>query len=220
MARSGKTRFGRAAAYALASLAIVLTAGCISFREPTPAPVPLASAHQSLPSDGRPIRRVVVPPFQDLNGSSRDAEQVRTALIRALGRSQRFELVPLGETELREVLPASTFETGVIPREALISSARRYRADGVLFGVLTHYKPYEPLVIGITVELAAASTGEVVWSASGLYDAGTQDVTEDVHNYHDTELAASGSLEGWRLILMSPSRFTDYACSRLAATLR
>jgi hypothetical protein len=163
--------------------------------------------------------RVVVPPFQDETGSAQQAEVVRLALMRALGKRQRFEMIPVGEHELREFLPPATFESGIIPRDVLLAAARRYRADGVLFGVLTQFRPYEPLVVGMSVELAAVNTGEVVWSSSGLYDAATRAVTQDVHNYSNTELAKTSSLEGWRIILMSPSRFTEYACARVAETM-
>ena len=117
------------------------------------------------------------------------------------------------------MLRASVFESGLIPRQTLSAVARRYRADGVLFGVVTHYKPYEPVVVGISAEVVSAGTGEVVWQASGLYDSSTAAVAQDVWNWSDTTLAKTTSLEGWRLILQSPARFVDYACARLAATL-
>jgi hypothetical protein len=185
----------------------------------TPDSVPVASSYAQPSSDGREIMRVVVPPFQDETGSPAQTEAVRQALMRAIGKRQKFEMIPVGEHELREFLPPSTFESGIIPRDVLLAAARRYRADGVLFGVLTQFRPYEPLVLGMSVELASVGTGEVVWSSSGLYDAGTQAVTQDVHNYSNTQLARTSSLEGWRIVLMSPSRFTDYACSRVADTM-
>ncbi len=202
------------------ALSMIGSGGCKFAGDPTPPPVDLATSHEAEAQTVAKVRRVVVPPFQDLTGFPREAEQTRQAFLRALGRRQRFELIPLGETELREVLPRETFQSGTIAKDMLISAARRYRADGVLFGVVTHYRPYDPLVLGLKLEMASADTGAVVWATSGLYDAATLDVTQDVHNYHDTQLAGSSSLEGWRLILMSPSRFTDYACARLAATLK
>jgi hypothetical protein len=201
-----------------ATLAIFLLPGCC-VQKCTPPAVPVASSYANSPTDGRDVLRVVVPPFQDETGSPGQTEVVRDALLRALAKRQRFELIPVGEHELREFLPPATFDSGVIPRDVLLAAARRYRADGVLFGVLTQFRPYEPLVVGMSVELASVGTGEVVWSASGLYDAATKGVSQDVHNFHDTQLAGTCSLEGWRIILMSPSRFTDYACSRLADTL-
>jgi hypothetical protein len=201
-------------------LALLATgvSGCCLNDCPPPA-VPLASSYYSPPSDGRELMRVVVPPFQDETGSPDQVEAVRIALMRALGKRQRFELIPVGEQELREFLSPDTFETGIIPRDVLLAAARRYRADGVLFGVLTQFRPYEPLIVGMSVELAAVGTGEVVWSSSGLYDASTKSVAQDVHNFHDTELARTTSLEGWRITMLSPSRFTDYACTRVAETL-
>jgi hypothetical protein len=75
------------------------------------------------------------------------------------------------------------------------------------------------MVLGLQVTLVSASTGDVLWSANGLFDASDAGVEQDVHNWHDTALARSGSLEGWRLVLVSPSRFSNYACSRIADTL-
>jgi hypothetical protein len=72
--------------------------------------------------------------------------------------------------------------------------------------------------LGIQVTLVSARTGEVLWSANALFDARDSAVAQDVHNWHDTHLAPSKSLEGWRLVLLSPSRFAAYACSRLADT--
>lgn len=198
--------------------AVLVLAGSCHY-DHTPSEVPLASSYSQPSSDGRDIMRVVVPPFQDHTGSPRQAEVVRTALMRALGKRQRFELIPVGEHELREFLPPDVFDSGIISRETLLAAARRYRADAVLFGVLTQFRPYEPLVIGMSVELASVGTGEVVWSSSALYDAASKDVTQDVHNYNNVQLAGTTSLEGWRIILMSPSRFTEYACARIAATL-
>jgi hypothetical protein len=199
-------------------LLLVFASGC-RLPDVTPPPVPVATSFSQPASDGRELMRVVVPPFQDQTGSPQQAEDVRIALVRALEKRQRFELIQVGEHELREFLPAGTFESGVISRDTLLVAARRYRADGVLFGNLTHYRPYEPIVLGLAVELATVGTGEVVWSATGLYDAATCDVTQDVHNFNNKQLACTASLEGWRIILMSPSRFTEYACSRMADTL-
>jgi hypothetical protein len=206
---------GRTTAAIAAALAL---AACGTHRH-TPDAVPVATSYAAPASDGREILRVVVAPFQDGTGSPPQTEAVRQALMRALAKRQRFEMIAVGEQELREFLPPATFESGVIPRDVLLAAARRYRADGVLFGVLTQFRPYEPLLIGMTVELASVGTGEVVWSASGLYDAATRSVTQDVNNYADRELAGTASLEGWRIILMSPSRFTEYACARMAETL-
>ena len=199
---------------------VALAAGC-RLPDVTPPSVPVANSYSQPSSDGRELMRVVVPPFQDQTGSPDQAETVRTALMRALGKRQRFEMVALGEHELREFLPVGTctFESGVISRDTLLAAARRYRADGVLFGNLTEFRAYEPLMIGLQVELASVGTGEVVWSSSGLYDAASCEITQDVHNYSNKQLACTSSLEGWRIILMSPTRFTEYACSRMADTL-
>ena len=66
----------------------------------------------------------------------------------------------------------------------------------------------------------SAGAGDVIWEVDALFDARKEDVVRDVHNYHDKVLADSGSLEDYRIILMSPSQFMEYACARIAETWR
>lgn len=202
----------------LAALVVGGLAGCAG-EGVTPPPVPIAQAHVQPPSDGRVIRRVVIPPFEDVSGLPAEAEGLRSAFVRALAQRQACEVVPLGAQQLRDVMPTGVMREGVVPRDTLIALARRYRADGVLFATVTHWKPYEPMSLGLRTDLVSASTGEVVWSAHGLFDASRQDVQQDVRNWHDTDQATTTSLEGWRVALISPARFAAYVSDRLVATM-
>jgi len=208
-------RLGLAALVAAGPFAV---GGCKT-PDPTPAPRDVAASWSSSRPTRLPVRRVLVPPFQDLTGHPGEVARIRDSMVDALARRGRFELVPVQAHELRDEIPASVFEAGAVPRRALLAAARRYRADAVLFGAVTRYRPYEPLLVALQVELVTADDGRSDWSASGTFDAATQDVVADVRNYHDVTLAATSSLEGWRLLLLSPSRFVDYACARLAEKL-
>lgn len=187
--------------------------------DPTPPPVPIASAHKSKPSDGKKIRRVAVLPFQDLTGHPREAETLRQSLAEALQKKQQFEIVVLDEKALVLADEEAFFKTGRVQKDTLIRVARQFRADGVLYGALTVYRAYEPMALGAQLTLVSAGVGDIVWSSNAIFDSKELAVTQDVRNYHDTELASSTNLEGWRLILGSPSRFSAYAAARIAATL-
>ena len=202
----------------IALLVLVALAGCASDGA-TPPPVAIAQSHVQAPSDGRVIRRVVVPPFEDVSGLPAEAEGLRSAFIRALAQRQACEVVPLGAQHLRDVMPTGVMREGVVPRDTLIALARRFRADGVLFATVTHWKPYEPMSLGLRVDLVSASTGEVIWNAHGLFDAARQDVQQDVRNWHDTDQASTTSLEGWRVALISPARFAAYVSDRIVGTM-
>ncbi len=204
---------------ALIGVASLLIVSACASDGATPPPAVIARSNVQAPSDGRTIHRVVVPPFDDLSGLSSESEGLRSAFVRALAQRQAFEVVPLGATQVRDVMPVGVMREGVVPREALIAIARRYRADGVLFATVTHWRPFEPMTLGMRVDLVSSSTGEVVWSAHGLYDSARHDVQQDVRNWHETGQAVTTSLEGWRVALLSPTRFAAYVCDRLVATM-
>jgi hypothetical protein len=199
-----------------ACAASVLLAGCKAPDVTPPAhDIPVAWENPHPPR--RPVRRVIVPPFEDRSGDPIAAETARRAMLDALARKGSLDCVAVGAEELREELPSSVFATGSVPRKALVSAARRFHADGVLFGSLKRYHAYEPMVVGLTLELVASDDGGSRWSVDATFDASVRDVEEDARNFHDTVLAEPRSLEGWRTTLSAPSRFLAYACARIAA---
>ena len=205
----------RAVQAATLSLALAFCGGCAS-PDPVPPPQDIPTAWVSPTPSRRPVRRVLVPPFEDRAGFPAETASFRQAILDAMTRRGGFELVPVGEPELREELPASVFAGGTVPRRALISAARRFQADGVLFGVVKRYRPYEPLTVGLTIELVASDDGASVWSVDGLFDAAMKETEYDARNYHETMTADPRSLEGWRLTLISPTRFGAYVAARMA----
>jgi hypothetical protein len=190
-------------------------AGCET-TGPTPPPQDIATVWANPTPARKPVVRVLAPPFEDRTGYGAEARLFRQEVLDALDRRGGYEIVPIGEAELREELPASVFAGGTVPRRALISAARRFQADGVLFGVLKRYRPYEPLAAGLTLELVASDDGASVWSVDGLFDAALKTTEDDARNYHETVTADPRSLEGWRLTLLSPGRFAAYVAHRLA----
>jgi hypothetical protein len=205
----------RAAAFACAIACGLASGGCAT--EAPPRAHDLVASWINPHGTRAPLRRILVPPFEDRSGYPTEADRVRLALVEALTRRGGVELVAVGAQELRDEVPAAVFNTGAVSRRALIAAARRYRVDGVLFGVIKTVRPYEPFAVSLSVELVAADDGATTWSADASYDAATQAVEEDVRHYYERTLADTRSLEGWRLTLVSPSKFIDYACARIAA---
>lgn len=186
--------------------------------EPTPASQDIPVAYRSLTADGHQMRRVVVLPFVDAIRAPDQIQMIEDAFVASLRKHQYFEVVTVHESPLLSEAEQDVFRSGVFQKKTLLAMAERYRADGVLFGIVTHFRPYEPPCLGLKVELVSVGAGDVVWSAKGLFDAGDERTAMDVHNYHDVRLASSSSLEGWRRMLTSPRRYTRYVCDRMVDT--
>ena len=186
--------------------------------ERTPDPVPIAVSYRAPTVDGHRVRRVVVLPFVETTGDQEATAIVRQALVDALHDRELFDVVVADEDSLTEREERDIFLSGVVQQQTLLRVAKHYGADAVLYGVVNRWKPYEPLALGMRIELVSAGAGDSVWSASAMFDAQDMDTQRDAHNYMDREQRPEDSLVGWRLVLLSPRRFASYACSRLAAT--
>ncbi len=171
------------------------------------------------PPDGRPLRRVAMLPVHNETAWPDAARVVGEALDRQLAMRGRFEVLPLPPDlrESRRFEPARP--AGVVSKEVLVLAARRAQADAVLFTTVTRYHPYEPVVIGVKVDLVSTGTGDVVWAADAIWDSSLGWVEEDVERWYETRLRDRRSLEGWRTILTSARLFADYVCHSIVATL-
>lgn len=196
-------------------------AGCAQFaggRSDPPPPQDLTESWRTQPIDGSPVQRVVVMPFHDATRRMRGAETIRTQFMASMAAGRQVEVVPLDETLLDPAELDSVFRSGLVSRETLLKVAKHHRADGVINGVVTRWRPYPPFAIGLRVNMVSASTGDTLWEALGEFDSEDRRVAADVENWHSRTLSASDSLEGWERILSSPRQFAAYATSRMVAS--
>jgi hypothetical protein len=204
----------------LAALALLLTSpACRTPYSKDAAGGGVVGSFYREPADGRQIRRVVLLPFRNETPFPDDSEMIREALAKQLTMRGRFEVIPLpGEVRdlerFEEARPAGTFG-----KKTLLEAHRRFKADAVLFGTVTRYHPYEPIVLGLKLDLVNTGAGDVVWSAEALFDASLGWIAQDVEAFYCETLRETDSLEGWRSLLASSRLFADYACHRIAASL-
>ncbi|MSR75864.1 MAG: hypothetical protein EXS14_10395 [Planctomycetes bacterium] len=196
-------------------------AGCVALGgdEPTPDAERIPAAWRSPTIDGHKIRRVVVVPFQDLSGHPIEARAIMQGVVDEIQRRQPFEIFHADSKTLSNEEEDRYLHSGTIDKEALVRVSQEHHADAVLYGVVTRYRAYEPMLLGMQLNLVSTGAGDIVWSTSALFDASDARCAADVHNWHDTSLDhAADTMNGWRTILLSPARFTAYACARMVAT--
>jgi len=205
----------------LGLLAPVLLGGCGLFDllpEPTPPPENIPQVFRSQPVDGHPVRRVALLPFSDLSGHPREREQVENALVGALRRAQPFDLVRLEESALTRKERESYQRDGTIHQDTLVRLGKEHHIDAVLFGVMTRFSPYTPLVLGLKLDMVSAGAGDVIWEVNAVYDGADARVARDAHNFYKRRRTPDDSLEDYHIILVSPKQFTAYVCTRIVDT--
>ncbi|MBL8861951.1 MAG: hypothetical protein JNK02_08050 [Planctomycetes bacterium] len=193
----------------------VLVAGCAS--TDTWSSVPLGTARAAADFRTYDLRRVgVLPP----SGESLPPEFVaalRDALAAAFAAETPYEIVPLGLSELESIGPVEPFRTGRTQPEPILALARRAGLDGILVPRVTELRSYEPVQLGLEVELVAVETGFSIWSARVRTDAADRRTIEAVQAWQIG--ARMGGPTERAVDLMSPRRMGEFAAWEVARLL-
>ncbi len=207
-------RRGAARRAVLAAALLGLLSACAS----APAPQ-LVNYYRSHDTVERPRRILVLPLRPDGQTTPAAVDEIQTTMLSELTKLGLYDLVTIPPSEVPPIESEAIRRRGTFALEELVALTRRYRADGVLVGSVTDYRPYPPLRLGVRAELISTTTGVVRWSADALFDANDRDTRRSLEAYHQRNVASTDSLLAWEVLLVSMDRFTRFACHEVVATL-
>ncbi len=193
---------------------VLLLAGCASSRVARHN----ISVYHSEDLAQAKLRRIVIVPFVADLCTSEESAKIVEALSLELQKVKGYEVVLAAAGDRRLGVEGAVWRRGRVDANALIEARERYRADAFLFGAITHYKAYDPPLLGIKIRLLSATCGDVVWSADGLFDAADNSVRADALRYFKRS-GMKRSLYGPELILMSPRLFGKYVVNRIVSSV-
>ena len=200
----------------VAGLGLLVSTACQSVPE---APL-LAVAKLAPDFETYQVRRVGLMPIPASGLESVEERQVLddfTASVRSeFARTTPYEWVSLSELDVAEVPVSDPMRTGNYQASTLITLARRFSLDGLLFVSLIDQDPYPPQRLSAAVELVAAETGQVIWNAAVQLDASDARVRTGLEAYYG---ALHEEATDWHVALLSPRRFADFAAWQLAQLL-
>lgn len=135
-------------------------------------------------------------------------------------KSLRFELVSLSRLEMDKLFGTRQLSsTDAMPQDLFSRLYKTVAADAVLFTDITHYRPYQPLQIGVRAKLVDMTTGTVLWSFDHVYDAADPGVSVAARNYQKHLSRQPYPLDSAGSVLQSPARFAKYAAWETFRTL-
>jgi len=215
------TRF----ALRLLALAALAVAGCthpfeeleeaVMRREPPPPPRVIVYRSRLLPNAAR--LRVLVLPFRHLDPSASRA--VTNAFVLELQKSQMFEVVsPYGQAApvLDEVRMWQ--ESGLDVR-GLIAVRRRLGVDALVLGHVLDYRPFDPQILSLRIQVVSTRTGAVLGGAEACFDAREAGVQAAMKSFHEHWLEGSDRPSDWRLLLASPWHYAQFVSHCLVKAL-
>ena len=165
------------------------------------------------------IRRVLLLPFEYNVDREAVIDEVTEAFSVELRKIGSFEvIVPTGNKAT--IIPEhEIWSKGSVNINTLVTLKKKYDVDAIIFGNITNYRPYEPMLLGVKVGMISTDTGSVVWSADGVFDSNENEVAELVKQYFESTHQKS-ALYGWKLILLSMRRYSQFVANQITETLQ
>jgi len=164
------------------------------------------------------VRRIMVLPFHQEDGVNADCQQIRDTFLAELQKLRRFEVVPLPASAQENDQMRRSLHRGRLSTEAVVRLCERYSLDGILVGSVTRWRAYQPPHLGLRTQLLSVHSGATVWAVDAIYDASDQTTMADLEHYAAKVQHDDGSLHGWQMNLLAPSRFTNYVAYRFVST--
>lgn len=171
-----------------------------------------------LPAD---MRRVLVLPAYGGPVAEREAAAaLDEALLVALQKTARFEVVTISREELQRRFGQQEFSSAaVLPRGFLEELGRIHGADAVLFVDLTLYQPYPPVAVGFRAKLATIQEVKIVWTFDDSFSSANPAVVNSLKRASRKEGSSAMPVDMSVGILQSPRRFASYAADAMFDTL-
>jgi len=209
----------------LLALALLALAGCaqpledlqeaVTRRNPPPPPRVIVYRSRILPNATR--LRVLVLPFRHLDPSASRA--VTSAFVLELEKSQMFEVIsPYGQAApvLDEV---RTWQEGGLDVRGLIAVRRRLGVDALVLGHVLDYRPFDPQILSLRVQIVSTRTGAVLGGAEACFDARESGVQAAMKCFHEHRLEGPDRPSDWRLLLASPWHYAQFVSHCLVKAL-
>ena len=223
-----------AAQILLPLLAVLFLTGCDLIPTPTYSITPVAVYQPKNVYLANPgplpfsLRRVVVLPMtvaSDAPELQAGVEALEPALRGELEKTQRFEVVTIAPEQLRQLTGKPAWRADEpLPEGFFEKLQRETGSDAVMFSQMTHYRPYEPVAVGLKLSLAAKFQGDtkpyqIIWSVDEVLDAGDPGVAKAARYYYSQHIRAESSTSDPSTILRSPTLFDQYSLGALFGTL-
>ncbi len=165
------------------------------------------------------IRRVLLMPFEYDVDREATIEEVTEAFAVELRKTGSFEVVVFTENKTTFTPERNIWVKGTVDLNIILTLKKLYDVDAIVFGSITHYRPYEPMLLGVKVGMISTDTGAVVWSADGVFDSNENEIAELVKYYFESTHQKS-ALYGWKLILLSMRRYSQFVANQITETLQ
>lgn len=201
-------------------LALLLHLGCVhppvqTVGPPDPAPFQQFVAPNF---DWSTVKRVVLMPLANQSAFAAASSELQNNLAAELQRTGRFDVV-VATREDPGGRARDVFSSGSFDELELLRIAREYDAQAVMLGTVTHYHPYAPPRVGLSLIMISPAEGVAVASVDGLWDARELSTARQAQGYLREKLSWRQGLMGVDRAIESPDVYQRFVCQQIASSL-
>jgi len=164
------------------------------------------------------LGRVVLVEFTNRSSYPEVSRDASEALYLALQKRQRFGLITVARTD-----PAwqalQIDPDGVLTPSQCEQIGKTFQCDGALVGILTEYRPFPHLVIGLWMRLVDLSDGQLVWAVEQVWDSGDRGTESRIKEYLEAETRSTRGSMADPLTVTSTLSFLKFVAYEVATTL-
>ncbi|MBS3734270.1 MAG: hypothetical protein KGY99_05015 [Phycisphaerae bacterium] len=174
--------------------------------------------HLSSPDDVRALGRVVLVELAHDDAHTQMAEEMTTALYKALQSRGLFHVSRVGRDDpVCRDLPLGRDEPLTLGELSAIR--RRLRCDAVLTGRLNAYAPHPRMQVGLYLNLLDLRDGKVVWGVDHVWDTTERRTRRQLKRFYRDRMSGPYGPVDWKLATMSPKHFAKFVAEQAAGTL-
>lgn len=103
--------------------------------------------------------------------------------------------------------------------EQLASIRKQLKADAVIFGYISQYRPYPHMMLGVHLKMVDLRTGHLIWALEQVWDSTDKRVERRMKIFYDNTMRDGYEPFGWTLMITSPNAFNKFVIDEVAQTL-
>ncbi len=176
------------------------------------------SAEETVDFQWNKVRRVVVVPFANQSQYPNSSASIKQAIAAELQSLGNFEVVVAPESDVGP-RAANVLSSGKFDELEVLDYAREFNADAVLFGMVTHFQPYEPIHVGLSMIMVYPAESIIVAAVDGLWDTREQATADEAREYYQRRIDHTDSLSRVERVTESSAVFQRFVASQIAAAL-
>ena len=164
------------------------------------------------------IGKVVILEPSDLSYCGSLSEDLVELLAQELRKRHSFSVATVKENS-QSWLDLENIKDGNYDYEKIATIRRELNSNAVIFGIISQYRPFPKMTIGLRLRMLDLRTGKIIWGIEQVWDTTDRRMQQKMECYFETSMRKGYDPIGPELLEVSPKAFYKFVASEVAQTI-